>query len=140
MGKSYLGKFIPILSLFTSTNLTEYQNHGYKTRDYKCRNKNELTFFQENQRWTRDIMKSCGLIRNIFSTHIRSDCSFEWIRILMLISFGCINISIKWLITNHPRYCGFRFCTQCDTSRYFFICGTCKIFWKIFITTFRWTA
>ena len=85
-------------------------------------------------------MKSCGLIRNILSTHIRSDCSFEWICVLMLVSFGWIISSIKWLITNHPRYCWLRFPTECDSSRYFFICGTCKILWKIFMTAFRWTT
>ena len=39
----------------------------------------KLTVFQENQRWNIDTKKSSGLIRNSFSTHIRSDSSFEWI-------------------------------------------------------------
>ena len=45
LDKSHLGKFISIISLLTSNNLTEYQNHRYKTRDCKCRYKHELTTF-----------------------------------------------------------------------------------------------
>ena len=104
------------------------------------KSKFKRTIFKKNQRRTRDIMKPCSLIRNFFPTHIRSDSLFEWIRVLVLVSFCCINSSINWLITDLPRYYWLRFSAQCDTSRYFFGCARFKVLWKSFHATFRWTT